>query len=122
MLIKRCRCKQVGRQFILPCRGAHVFGTIARGFGLWDSKANNVTKKTKAVLKAVRTREAEHFTLNGFRAGKATQMAKDGDHLALILEADNWKSKAFMRYLDHEKVEEDRALWFAMEASQRPRR
>lgn len=72
------------------------------------------------LCKELKVPKAEQFTLNeGLQGSKATQMAKDGDNLALILAAREWKFASFARYADAEKIDEERELWCAMEASYR---
>ena len=108
-LIRRCRCKEVGQQFCLPCRGAQICQQAKPAEHLWSFKPTAFAKRTKA----------ESFTLKAFRAGKATQMARDGNNLALILQAGEWKTSSFLRYLDGEKVDEERALWCTLEMNDR---
>ena len=74
---------------------------------LWCNKATDFAKRTKAALVALKVPEAENFTLKAFRAGKAIQMAREGDNLALILTAGEWKSSSFARYADAEKIDEE---------------
>ena len=119
LLIRRCRCNQVGAQFCLPCRLEKIVIDKELGGMLWNYTGTDFAKRTKAALVALRVSVAEHFTLKSFMAGTATQMAREGDNLALILAAGGWRSASFARYADAEKIDEERALWFAMEASDR---
>ena len=46
-------------------------------------------------------------------------MAEEGDNLTAIKEAGEWTSGAHERYCDTEHVDRKRALWAALEASDR---
>ena len=119
LLVRKCRCYQVGTQFCLPCCLEKSCYDKEPGDLLWCNKATDFAKRTKAALVALKVPEAENFTLKAFRAGKTTQMAREGDNLALILTAGEWKSASFARYADAEKIDEERTLWCALEASDR---
>ena len=45
-----------------------------------------------------------------FRGGKATQMASDGDELAKILDAGEWRSRSFLNYTDLNVINATRFL------------
>ena len=101
------------RDPVLPCRLEKSCYDKEPGDLLWCNKATDVAKRTEAALVALKVPEAEKITLKAFRAGKEIQMARDGDNLALILVAGEWKSASFARYADVEKIDEKRELWCA---------
>jgi hypothetical protein len=54
----------------------------------------------KKLLSSLGETRAESLTLKAFRAGKATAMAAAGHGLGAILEAGEWRSKAFLKYVE----------------------
>ena len=54
--------------------------------------------------------KAKMFGFKGFRAGHATEMARLGRGLAEILLAGEWSSRAFLRYVDVNQLEEGEFL------------
>jgi hypothetical protein len=61
--------------------------------------------------------DAEKFSLKAFRAGKATELARSGSALGTILAAGEWRSNAFMRYVDEDAVDSSAVLGMVMDAS-----
>ena len=51
------------------------------------------------------TADVAKFTLKAFRAGKATALAASGKSLGTILQAGEWRSSAFMSYVDTDVVD-----------------
>ena len=60
---------------------------------------------------------AQSFTLKAYRAGKATAMAAAGATVGEILQAGEWRSQAFLRYVDTDAVDEAQMLSAAVEGS-----
>ena len=58
------------------------------------------------VLTALGHQQAQWMTLKAFRAGKASQMAVDGRGIADILAAEEWRSSAWLKYVDMNMVED----------------
>ena len=48
---------------------------------------------------------AEQYSLMAFRAGRATALAAKGVSLGDILRAGEWRSSAFLRYVDEDVVD-----------------
>ena len=48
----------------------------------------------------------QDFTLKGFRAGHATELAKLGRSLGEILLAGEWRTRAFLSYTDLNQLDE----------------
>ena len=48
---------------------------------------------------------ADNLTLKAFRAGRTTEMAKSGCSLGQILCAGEWRSAAFLCYVDEDAVD-----------------
>ena len=53
---------------------------------------------------------AASVTLKAFRAGKATELAAAGKSVGHILRAGEWRSAAFLAYLDEDAVDEAQLL------------
>jgi hypothetical protein len=53
---------------------------------------------------------APNFTFKSFRAGKAQQLAKDGVSLGTILQSGEWRSAAYLRYVEVEALEINQAF------------
>ena len=69
------------------------------------STAASATKELRRRLKILKVAEADCFTLHGFRRGHAQDLLANGSSLCEILRAGEWKSAAFMAYLDPSEVE-----------------
>ena len=50
------------------------------------------------------------FGWKSFRAGRATKLACQGRSIGFILQAGEWKSSAFLKYIDEEAVDEAQLL------------
>ena len=61
--------------------------------------------KLRRYLRLLKIPHASEFTLKAFRAGKATAMAAKGVGLQMILAAGEWKSHAFLNYVNEERAE-----------------
>ena len=60
---------------------------------------------------------AQEYTLKAFRAGRATAMAAGGSSLGVILQAGDWRSAAFLRYLDETTIDTAAFLQQTLEGS-----
>ena len=69
-----------------------------------------MTATIRRLLLVLKWDDVARLTLKAFRAGKATQLAKDGVSLGLILQSGEWRSLAYLRYVDVETVEISRAF------------
>ena len=58
----------------------------------------------------------DSLTWKSFRAGKATCMASQGCSLGEILTAGEWKSKAFLNYVDESTIDSARLLKESVES------
>ena len=56
-------------------------------------------------------------TLKMFRAGHATALAEEGKSLGHILQAGEWKSSAFLSYIDEDAVDAAQFLDLVLEDS-----
>ena len=60
---------------------------------------------------------ADAYTLKAFRAGKATALAAAGKSLRVILAAGEWRSTAFLSYVDTDAVDQSQILDQTLAAS-----
>ena len=61
--------------------------------------------------------QASDFTLKTYRASAATALAACGHSLGDILRAGEWRSSAFLRYVDEDMVDGSSVLAAAIDAS-----
>ena len=60
---------------------------------------------------------AEMLAWKSWRAGRAICMAAQGDSLGTILTAGEWKSAAFLKYIDEDAVDKMRMLHSSVDSS-----
>ena len=61
--------------------------------------------------------KVQGYTLKAFRVGKATALAASGKSLGQILAAGEWRSFAFLSYVDTDVVDQAQLLDATLEAS-----
>ena len=74
-------------------------------------------KKLRIVLSGVGMQNAERLSWKSFRAGKASCMAAQGDDLGTILTFGEWRSRAFLNYVDKSTVDKSRLLQVSTDSS-----
>ena len=84
---------------------------------LWDFKSYDALKQVKCLLKLLEVPNAMDTGWKAFRAGRATAMAAAGDDLGSIRTAGEWKSRAFLSYIDKTSVDKARLLDQALSSS-----
>ena len=70
------------------------------GQKLWGGMLSHFLKLFRGLLQQVKVPQSELYTPKAFRAGKATALAASGCTLGEILTAGEWKSAAFLSYID----------------------
>ena len=60
----------------------------------------NKERKPELMLPAARSQERQHFSRKPVRSGRATEVAASRCTLSQVFEAGEWRSAAFLRYLD----------------------
>ena len=114
-LLKRpCSCRKTGRQFCVVHRCTEAVADCAVGARLWHFTAAAFQIQLRQYLVLLGTRGAQSYTLKSFRAGKATALAAAGASVGQILLAGEWKSQAFLRYVDTDVVDEAAVLATAL--------
>lgn len=64
----------------------------------------------RRILKALRVDRPDEFTLKMFRAGRATALAEEGKSIGDILNAGEWRSAAFLAYINEDVVDASQIL------------
>ena len=59
----------------------------------------------RQLLAALEVDSPEQYTLKMFRSGHATALAAEGKSIGHILQAGEWRSAAFLSYLDEDTVD-----------------
>jgi hypothetical protein len=104
-LVRHCWCKQcketcpvhvLGAWFRSLQHGQRAFG------GISAARALATLREWLALL---RLADAEMYRLHDFRRGHARDLQASGANLATILAAGEWRSPAFLQYLDKEELE-----------------
>ena len=113
LLQRPCVCGSQGRQWCVVHRFLELAGTV--GTTWFNDTAYQTQKVLRDSLEGLKIPLASAFTLKSFRAGKATAMAANGDGLAAILQAGEWKSAAFLRYVSETEIDRMRMLQFAFD-------
>ena len=71
----------------------------------------------RTLLARIGVANAQVYTLKCYRAGKATALAASGESIGAILQAGEWRSAAFLSYVDEEVVDERQLLEDQLAAS-----
>lgn len=104
-LVRGCSCREVGSTRCPP----HRIGPLSGWVGVWPATVAVVGFRVPPLVRRALTQlfvnYAQSFTLKGFRAGKATELARKGLPLGEIMAAGEWKSGAGLRYIDTDAVD-----------------
>ena len=88
-------------------QGAHPWRHIS---------ANAAREALRHSLRLLSVPEAEAYGTHDFRRGHAEDMRKSGCTLAQILNAGQWKSTAFLAYINEAELEKDTAFQVAVDS------
>ena len=88
-----------------------------QGQRLWDGTGAGFIQQVRRLLAQMGVPGAMHFSGKAFRAGKATAMAASGSSIGSILTAGEWRSAAFLSYIDETEVDAACLLHKALEDS-----
>ena len=86
------------------------------GSNLFNLNIGDFTGILRRFLTLAMTPDASTYTLNAFRAGRATELAVQGEPLGAILSAGEWKSAQFLRYVDVDIVEQQLLFVITLES------
>ena len=81
---------------------------------LWSFDSGAALKRLRRLLTLSHTPSASNFTFKAFRAAKATALAAAGKSVGTILQAGEWRSAAFLNYVDTDVVDQAQLLDQAM--------
>ena len=108
--MRKCTCATTRRRTCVGHRLQEHIAHLPPGEKVFGMVQPNVMRTE---IRKVLGREdpgAKIFGFKGFRAGHATEMARLGRGLAEILLAGEWSSRAFLRYVDVNQLEEGEFL------------
>ena len=105
---------------LLLCSVHKLSDRLAReqvGQQLWHTTGGRFQATLRRYLALLDVPSANQFTLKSFRAGRATALAAAGKSVGSILAAGEWRSRAFLRYVDEEVVDTAQRLHKTLEDS-----
>ena len=115
-LMITCRCAEV--KHCLVCTFKPFLDKFQVGKAVWDLNASETLKETAQACSALGSQiAAKLLTWKSWRAGKATQLAKDGRPLGEIIAAGDWSRNSFSRYCDVDKCNRCTVLQETIDAS-----
>ena len=106
------------KQMCVVRRVSLRLAVLAPGQQLWPWSAYEALKCLRRLLTLLFFPEADRIMLKAFRAGKATALAVAGKSLGTILAAGEWRSSAFLRYVDEDEVDRAQLLSQVLDASE----
>ena len=114
-LVRSCCCSK--KRFCTPCAFARLLRGVPYGAQLWDFRPAYVLARVRQVLITLGIAAGKDFSFKSIRAGRATEMAKEGSTIADILMAGEWRSRAFLRYCDIDAVDPNELLTTTLDNS-----
>lgn len=117
MLIRKCMCAEVGVDRCPPHRLRSFLANLEVGQRLFAWSTQDWLRLVKRLLILIGSNGSDCFTLNAFRAGKATHLASCGATLGSIPAAGGWRSSAFLRYVDEDVVDASNFIGLSQELS-----
>ena len=87
------------------------------GSKVWSLSSRDTLLAIHQALACLRAATPELYTLKMFRAGHATELAKSGKSVGDILRAGEWRSAAFLAYIDEDLVDASQILEHVLEDS-----
>ena len=104
MLKRKCLCN-VNAALCPPCVMKPLLAEKEVGERLWFISAHEAVTVLQGLMQKGGRKDWASFTLKTYRASSATSMASEGNSLGTILNAGEWRSAAFLRYVDEEMVD-----------------
>ena len=117
LLRRPCICVGVANPLCVVCRVRTVLARHGPGHRLFNYTADRAVTTLRRMLTLLGVTNAQGYTLKAFRAGKATALAASGKSLGHILAAGEWRSSAFLSYVDTDVVDQAQLLDATLEAS-----
>jgi hypothetical protein len=103
-LKRACTCNECPLLCCIHFAGQYIMSKPI-GDPLFGFSHAQFTHAIKRALMLLEVHGAIRFSLKAFRAGRATELAKKGVPIGKILQAGEWKSSAFLRYIDEDTVD-----------------
>ena len=75
------------------------------GSRLWAFSGAQFLRMLRRALQLLGVAQGQAYTLKAFRAGRATEMAKDGESWSAVLAAGEWKTMSALAYIDEDAVD-----------------
>ena len=116
-LKRACSCHLGSRQLCLPHRLGDFLHGKKVGAKVWTLTSRELLLAIRQVLACLRAATPDLYTLKMFRAGHATELAKSGKSVGDILRAGEWRSAAFLAYVDEDLVDAAQILDHVLEDS-----
>jgi len=105
VLRRCCHCQRKGNQVCVVCDMTKLLKDKVPGDLVWKFDGARLISMIKTQLGMLGSKDGEKsFSWKSFRGGKATDMAKCGLSLGEILLAGEWRSRAFERYVDADRI------------------
>jgi len=119
VLTRTCRCREVKVCWV--CAATKLLSTMVPGQLLWSLKSTVMLQAIRSQLDVLgEGRGASLLTWKSWRAGKATQLARDGHGLGSILNAGEWsrEGRSWDRYCNVDAVNPGAVLGAVLDASE----
>ena len=110
LLRRACSCASTGPRTCAVHRLKPKLASMGRAEPLWQLSAHEAVKSLRRLLTLLKVTCPDEFTLKAFRAGRATALAAAGKSVVDILLAGEWRSAAFLSYVDSDLVDSAQLL------------
>ena len=85
---------------------------------VWNFTRTSTLKQVKASLLMLGEAEAEHLGWKAWRAGRASEMTRQGHGLGEVLTAGEWKGRAVLNYVNETAIDAAAMLNAVVEGSE----
>jgi len=106
-LVRRCWCQQSRATCPIHALGDYVKNGVVGSSPFGSVTPAAALKTLRVALGSLGVEQAELYRCHDFRRGHALDLQASGAPLAEILAAGEWRSPAFLSYLDLQKLETD---------------
>ena len=118
-LQRKCTCGHTMQLNCVVCQFASWIRerSPVPGQLLFPGNAHRYLSELRRMLSLLYSTGAMTFTLKAYRAGKATQLTKDGATWQQLQEAGQWRGTSALAYVNRQAVDQYAAIQAAIEAS-----
>ena len=109
-MLRSCWCHECKETCLVHVIGAFVKGYSAGTRPFASFNIGSVLKTLRDMLMELQIPEANKYRTHDFRRGHAEDMRRNGATLGEILRAGDWRSPAFLFYLDKIQLDHDRTV------------